>query len=103
MRLGPISHPRGAPAGRCPPPLTDPKPEWQRLLPPWLTALAVSALLVWAGWHWPTPLLEQPWALAHPQWPARLALGLVLLPPLLMALALLAGMGRHHGRGGSSD
>ena len=83
--------------------MSDFKPEWQRLLPPWLTALALSALLVWAGRHWPTPLLEQPWALAHPQWPARLALALVLGPPLLMALWLVVGLGRHHGSGESSD
>jgi type VI protein secretion system component VasK len=83
--------------------VSDFKPDWQRLLAPWLTALAVSALLVAAGRRWPTPLLEQPWALAHPLWPARLALGLVLLPPLLMVLVLVAGMGRHHGRGESSD
>ena len=77
--------------------------EWQRLLPPWLAALALSAVLVWAGRHWPTPLLEQPWALAHPDGPARLALALVLGPPLLMALGLAAGMGHHHDRGESID
>ena len=36
--------------------------------------------------------LEQPWALRHPAAPFWLALGLVLLPPLLMGLVLLAGV-----------
>ena len=54
-------------------------------------ALVLSALLVAAGRRWPTPLLEQPWALRHPAAPFWLALGLVLLPPLLMGLVLLAG------------
>ena len=49
-----------------------------------------SALLVAAGRRWPTPLLEQPWAQQHPAAPFWLALGLVLLPPLLMGLVLLA-------------
>lgn len=52
----------------------------------------LSALLVAAGRRWPTPLLEQPWALRHPAAPFWLALGLVLLPPLLMGLVLLAGV-----------
>ena len=72
-------------------------------MPPWLAALGVSALLVGAGRRWSTPLLEQPWALAHPQRPATLALLLVLLPPLLMALRLAASMVRHHDRGESSE
>jgi hypothetical protein len=84
-------------------PVSEFKPEWQRLMPPWLAALGMSALLVGAGRRWSTPLLEQPWALAHPQRPATLALLLVLLPPLLMALWLAAGMVRHHDRGESSD
>jgi hypothetical protein len=65
--------------------------------------LALSGLLVWAGRRWPIPLLQQPWALAHPQWPAGLALALVLGPPLLMALWLAAGLVRHPDRGESSD
>ena len=72
-------------------------------MPPWLAALGVSAMLVGAGRRWSTPLLEQPWALAHPQRPATLALLLVLLPPLLMALRLAASMVRHHDRGESSE
>ena len=52
----------------------------------------LSALLVAAGRRWPTPLLEQPWALRHPAAPFWLALALVLLPPLLMGLLLLAGV-----------
>ena len=65
---------------------------------------------MWAGRHWPTPLLEQGWALARPQRPLQLAVALVLLPPLLMALVLLRGLGpvpqadaAHPDRGESSD
>ena len=46
--------------------------------------------MVAAGRCWSTPLLEQRWALSHPEAPFWLALALVLLPPLLMALVLLA-------------
>ena len=45
-----------------------------------------------AGRHWPEPLLAQRWALARPELPLQLALALVLLPPLLMGLVLLARM-----------
>jgi type VI protein secretion system component VasK len=78
-------------------------PLWRALLGPWLLALAVSAALVAAGRHWPTPLLQQPWALANPGLPALLALLLVLLPPALMAALLLARLRRHHDRGESID
>jgi hypothetical protein len=54
----------------------------------------VSALLVAAGRRWPEPLLDQPWARARPELPLQLALSLVLLPPLLMGLVLVARMRR---------
>ena len=84
--------------------------KWRQLLPAWGVALAISALLVWAGRRWPVPLLEQSWALAQPERPLLLALALVLLPPLLMGLVLLRGLLRlppagapHPDRGESSD
>jgi hypothetical protein len=61
---------------------------------PWSAALGLSTLLVAAGRRWPDPLLAQPWALARPELPLQLALVLVLLPPLLLGLALLARMRR---------
>ena len=86
-----------------PTPVAEPEADWRQLLPPWLLALGVSALLVAAGQHWPTPLLQQAWALRHPGWPAALALALVLLPPLALGLLLVSRMGRHHDRGESFD
>jgi hypothetical protein len=65
----------------------------RQLLLPWSAALGLSALLVAAGRRWPDPLLSQSWALARPELPLQLALALVLLPPLLMGLVLLARMG----------
>ena len=59
-------------------------------------ALALSALLVWCGRHWPTPLLEQAWAQRQPEASLWLALALVLLPPLLMGVLLLVRW-RHQG------
>ncbi|CAK6696844.1 hypothetical protein [Synechococcus sp. CBW1107] len=73
------------------------------LLGPWLLALLLSALLVAAGWRWPTPLLEQAWAQADPGLPALLALVLVLVPPALMAALLVARMRRHGDKGESVD
>ena len=67
-------------------------PAWRALLGPWFLALAVSALLVLAGQHWPTPLLQQAWAQAAPDRAAWLALFLVLVPPALMAVLLIARM-----------
>jgi TRAP-type C4-dicarboxylate transport system permease small subunit len=78
-------------------------PVWRSLLGPWLLALALSALLVWAGRRWPTPLLQQAWAQVDPGWPALLALLLVLLPPALMAFLLIARMVRHRDSGESID
>jgi len=78
-------------------------PVWRSLLGPWLVALALSALLVAAGWVWPTPLMQQGWAQADPERPALLALLLVLLPPALMAAVLLARMRRHGDKGESDD
>ena len=78
-------------------------PAWRSLLGPWLLALALSALLVAAGWRWPTPLLQQAWAQADPGRPALLALLLVLLPPALMAALLIARMLRHRDSGESID
>jgi len=86
-------------------------PKWRQLLPPWGAALGLSALLVAAGRRWPTPLLEQPWALRHPALPGWLALALVLLPPLLIGLVLVAGRPQpglpeaaaHPDRGESTD
>ena len=69
--------------------------QWRRLLPPWGAALLLSALLVWAGQRWPTPLLEQAWAQRQPEAPFWLALALVVLPPLLIGLWLLRGLRRH--------
>jgi len=68
-----------------------------------LAALALSWLLVAAGRRWPTPLLQQGWAQADPGLAAWLVLALVLLPPALMALLLLARMRRHRDRGESID
>ncbi len=86
-------------------------PKWRQLLLCWALALALSALLVWSGRHWPLPLLQQAWALRQPEAPLRLALALVLVPPLLMVALLLlrwqgqgtAGGGLHPDRGESSD
>ena len=75
--------------------------KWLQLGLAWLLALAVSALLVWSGRHWGTPLLEQPWAIANPERAAQLALALVLLPPA--ALALVVARGLWVDRGESSD
>lgn len=66
-----------------------------QLLLTWGAALALSALLVWCGRHWPLPLLEQSWALRWPELPFQIALALVLLPPLLLGLLLLRGVLRH--------
>jgi hypothetical protein len=80
------------------------------LLLSWGLALLLSALLVWAGRHWPLPLLLQPWALARPERALQLALALVLLPPLGMGAWLISSLLRHPGgppanpdRGESSD
>lgn len=70
---------------------------------PWAVALAVSAVLVAAGRHWPDPLLAQPWAQARPELPLQLALALVLLPPAAMAAVLLRRLVAAPGRGESSD
>jgi hypothetical protein len=78
-------------------------PVWRSLLGPWLLALALSALLAWAGRRWPTPLLQQAWAQVDPGRPALLALLLVLLPPALMAALLIARMVRHRDSGESID
>lgn len=81
-----------------------------QLLLTWAAALALSALLVWCGRHWPLPLLEQSWALRRPEQPFQIAVALVLLPPLLLGLLLLWGLLRHPAapaahpdRGESSD
>lgn len=76
-----------------------------QLLWSWGAALVVSALLVWAGRHWPQPLLAQAWALQRPELPLLLALALVLLPPLLLGAWLLRGLRRppHPDRGESTD
>ena len=58
-------------------------PIWRSLLGPWLLALSLSALLVLAGWRWPTPLLQQVWAQVDPGRPALLALLLVLFEVLV--------------------
>ena len=50
------------------------------VLPLWLLALGVSAGLVASGQHWPQTLMVQP----------VLVWGLVLVPPGLMALWLVA-------------
>ncbi len=50
------------------------------VLPLWLLALGVSAALVASGQHWPQTLVVQP----------VLVWGLVLVPPGLMALWLVA-------------
>ncbi|MFO7629503.1 MAG: hypothetical protein R6W06_08305 [Prochlorococcaceae cyanobacterium] len=60
------------------------------MLPGWLLALLLSALLVAAGRRWPAPLPIQPLPV----------LALVLLPPLGLALWLLLAP---RGRGESSD
>lgn len=63
-------------------PAPSPRPvgSVQAVLALWALALALSAGLVAAGERWPRPLVpEGPWV-----W------GLVLLPPLLMALWLLS-------------
>ena len=78
-------------------------PAWRSLLGPWLLALALSALLVAAGWRWPVPLLQQGWAEAAPGLGAWLALLLVLLPPALMAALLIVRMLRHRDSGESID
>jgi len=78
-------------------------PTWRALWGPWLLALGVSALLVAAGRHWPTPLLQQAWAQAAPGRAAWLALLLVLVPPALMAALLIARMVGFGDRGESID
>ena len=78
-------------------------PIWRALLKPWFAALALSALLVWAGARWPTPLLQQSWAMADPGRAALLALALVLVPPGVMAALLIARMLRHRDSGESID
>ena len=50
------------------------------VLPLWFLALAVSAALVASGQHWPQTLVVKP----------ALVWGLVLVPPGLMALWLVA-------------
>ena len=77
--------------------------KWWQLAPAWVLALVVSGLLVWAGRHWPTPLLAQAWALERPDAALVLALALVLLPPLGMALWLVLQMARHRDSGESID
>ena len=77
--------------------------KWCLLEPAWGVALVVSGLLVWAGRHWPTPLLAQAWALERPDVAVVLALALVLLPPLGMALWLVLQMARHRDSGESID
>ena len=76
---------------------------WRELLPAWSLALLISAALVWAGWHWPTPLLEQAWAQANPGSAEALALALVLGLPAVMALLLVLRMRRHRDKGESID
>ncbi|MFZ9952037.1 MAG: hypothetical protein ACO3FA_07060 [Vulcanococcus sp.] len=56
-----------------------------------------------AGRRWPTPLLEQAWALRHPAAPVWLALALVIGPPLLIAWWLLAGPGPFRRSSGRSN
>ena len=97
----PIGHPSGGCSSE--PLISSITARWRHLLPSWLLALGLSAALVWAGQHWSTPLLEQPWALAHPAAPLQLALLLVLLPPALMALLIAGRMLRHHDKGESFD
>ena len=75
----------------------------RELLPAWILALLISGILVWAGSHWPTPLLEQAWAQANPGSALTLALALVLGPPALMAAVLVLRMLRHRDSGESSD
>ena len=77
--------------------------KWWQLAPAWGVALVVSGLLVWAGRHWPTPLLAQAWALERPDAAVDLALELVLLPPLGMALWLVLQLARHRDSGESID
>ena len=62
------------------------------VLPGWLLALLLSALIRAAGRRWPASLPVQP----------LLALVLVLLPPLALLLWLLLER-RHPGRGESAD
>ena len=57
-----------------------PKSFLRSVLPLWLLALGVSAALVTSGQHWPETLVVQP----------VLVWGLVLVPPGLMALWLVA-------------
>jgi hypothetical protein len=104
-----IDHPSRNACASLTPSFPSPS-KWRQLLLCWALALGLSALLVWSGRHWPLPLLQQAWALRQPEAPLRLALALVLLPPLLMALLLLvrwqgqgtAGGGLHPDRGESS-
>ncbi len=77
--------------------------KWWQLAPAWGVALVISWLLVWAGRHWPTPLLAQTWALERPDAAVVLALALVLLPPLGIALWLVLQMARHRDSGESID
>ncbi|MEN9766789.1 MAG: hypothetical protein RLZZ32_749 [Cyanobacteriota bacterium] len=77
--------------------------KWRELLLAWGLALLISGGLVWSGSHWPTPLLQQSWALAEPGRAAALALVLVLGLPALMALVLGLRMLRHRDKGESID
>ena len=77
--------------------------KWWQLAPAWGVALVVSGLLVWAGRHWPRPLLAQAWAFERPDAALVLALALVLLPPLGMAFWLVLQMARHRDSGESID
>ncbi len=67
--------------------MSDPSPArgkspLRSLLGIWALALALSTVLVVAGQHWPQPLVPD----------SRWVWGLVLGPPLLMALWLLSGL-----------
>jgi hypothetical protein len=67
-----------------------PQPLRSSLLPVlrlWLLALALSALLVVAGHHWPEPLSPD----------GRLVWALLLMPPGLLALVLWRGGSRDRG------
>lgn len=77
--------------------------KWWQLAPAWGVALVMSGLLVWAGRHWPTPLLAQAWAHERPDLAVVLALALVLLPPLGMAFWLALQLARHRDSGESID
>jgi hypothetical protein len=84
-------------------PLTPPASGFLAVLRLWVLALVLSAALVAAGQRWPQPLVPD----------GRWVWGLVLGPPLLMALWLLgrwpqasvpaSGRGDHREGGESSD